>query len=214
MKLRLIGTREHIDLRLGPELYPGDPVERLLRRASSSPRIDSGSSVHYGEQRLLQHRNGRRIHDRRQRLRQAKRLRQGNASTTDVTSGLVQRLAQTQVAVAGRRALRRRTRYSRCFALCRQWRLGTLLRLLLLRSRQRRLVLHQSPSNWAGAGGTSFTSPILAGIQALVVQKWGRQGNPNPIYYKIAHAEYGTKAHPPATLRSAKASAPVAFSTT
>src|SRR5208282_2149198 len=43
-----------------------------------------------------------------------------------------------------------------------------------------------APSNWAGAGGTSFSSPIFAGIQALVNQKWGRQGNPNPVYYKIA----------------------------
>lgn len=48
-----------------------------------------------------------------------------------------------------------------------------------------------APSTWAGAGGTSFSSPILAGMQALVNQKWGRQGNPNPIYYKIAAAEYG-----------------------
>jgi subtilase family serine protease len=49
-----------------------------------------------------------------------------------------------------------------------------------------------APSTWSGAGGTSFSSPILAGMQALVNQKWGRQGNPNPIYYKIAAAEYGT----------------------
>ena len=49
------------------------------------------------------------------------------------------------------------------------------------------------PSGWSGAGGTSFSSPILAGIQALVTQKWGRQGNPNPIYYKIAAAEYGAR---------------------
>jgi subtilase family serine protease len=52
---------------------------------------------------------------------------------------------------------------------------------------------NQSPKNWAGAGGTSFSSPIMAGIQALVNQKWGRQGNPNPVYYKIAKAEYGAK---------------------
>ncbi len=50
-----------------------------------------------------------------------------------------------------------------------------------------------APENWAGAGGTSFSSPIMAGMQALVNQKWGRQGNPNPVYYKIARAEYGTK---------------------
>ena len=31
----------------------------------------------------------------------------------------------------------------------------------------------------------------MAGMQALVNQKWGKQGNPNPTYYKIAAAEYG-----------------------
>jgi len=45
-----------------------------------------------------------------------------------------------------------------------------------------------APSNWAGAGGTSFSAPILAGIQAIVNQKYGPQGNPNPIYYRIAAA--------------------------
>jgi subtilase family serine protease len=48
-----------------------------------------------------------------------------------------------------------------------------------------------APSGWSGAGGTSFASPILAGIQALVTEKWGRQGNPNPVYYAIAASEYG-----------------------
>jgi subtilase family serine protease len=44
-----------------------------------------------------------------------------------------------------------------------------------------------SPAGWSGAGGTSFSSPILAGIQALVNQKMGgAQGNPNPVYYKLA----------------------------
>jgi subtilase family serine protease len=44
-----------------------------------------------------------------------------------------------------------------------------------------------APINWAGAGGTSFASPIMAGIQALVNQKMGgAQGNPNPVYYKLA----------------------------
>jgi len=43
------------------------------------------------------------------------------------------------------------------------------------------------PGRWSGAGGTSFSSPILAGIQALVNQKMGGpQGNPNPVYYKLA----------------------------
>jgi hypothetical protein len=49
-----------------------------------------------------------------------------------------------------------------------------------------------SPINWSGAGGTSFASPIWAGIQALVNQYTGaRQGNPNPALYKIGAAEYG-----------------------
>ncbi len=48
-----------------------------------------------------------------------------------------------------------------------------------------------APDTWPGFGGTSFASPIMAGIQALVNQKHGRQGNPNPTYYAIANAEYG-----------------------
>jgi subtilase family serine protease len=48
------------------------------------------------------------------------------------------------------------------------------------------------PTNWSGAGGTSFASPIMAGIQALVNQKMGaRQGNPNSVYYQLAATEYG-----------------------
>lgn len=44
-----------------------------------------------------------------------------------------------------------------------------------------------APVYWGGAGGTSFASPIMAGIQALVNQKVGSaQGNPNPVYYKLA----------------------------
>lgn len=50
-----------------------------------------------------------------------------------------------------------------------------------------------APSTWSGAGGTSFASPILAAIQAIVNQKTGsRWGNPNPTYYKLAAAEYGS----------------------
>jgi subtilase family serine protease len=44
-----------------------------------------------------------------------------------------------------------------------------------------------TPEFWPGGGGTSFASPIMAGIQALVNQKMGgAQGNPNPVYYKLA----------------------------
>ena len=49
------------------------------------------------------------------------------------------------------------------------------------------------PNDWPGFGGTSVSSPILAGIQALVNQKTGaRQGNPNPVYYSLAATEYGS----------------------
>ena len=42
-------------------------------------------------------------------------------------------------------------------------------------------------------GGTSFTAPQLASIQALINQKaGGPQGNPDPIYYKLAKLEFGT----------------------
>ena len=49
-----------------------------------------------------------------------------------------------------------------------------------------------APSNWAGAGGTSFSSPIMAGIQALVNQNaGGAQGNPNYVYYSLAASTPG-----------------------
>jgi subtilase family serine protease len=48
------------------------------------------------------------------------------------------------------------------------------------------------PSSWAGFGGTSVSSPIMAGIQALINQKTGsRWGNPNTTYYSLANAEFG-----------------------
>lgn len=43
------------------------------------------------------------------------------------------------------------------------------------------------PSTWAGGGGTSFATPIMAGIQALINQRaGGAQGNPNYVYYQLA----------------------------
>jgi subtilase family serine protease len=48
--------------------------------------------------------------------------------------------------------------------------------------------------NW---GGTSFASPIMAGIQALVNQNAGaRQGNPNFRLYQLAAKEYGPSGSP------------------
>jgi subtilase family serine protease len=46
------------------------------------------------------------------------------------------------------------------------------------------------------AGGTSFASPALAGIFALITQKYGRQGNPDPGFYALAAKEYGTQDSP------------------
>ena len=44
------------------------------------------------------------------------------------------------------------------------------------------------------AGGTSFATPAMAGIQALINQKMGaNQGNPNYTLYKLAGAEQGAK---------------------
>jgi subtilase family serine protease len=44
-----------------------------------------------------------------------------------------------------------------------------------------------SPSTWSGFGGTSVSSPVMAGIQALINQKMGKsQGNPNPRLYSLA----------------------------
>ncbi len=49
-----------------------------------------------------------------------------------------------------------------------------------------------APSGWLEAGGTSFSSPIMAAIQSLVNQATGKSwGNPNPTYYSLAAAEYG-----------------------
>jgi len=48
-----------------------------------------------------------------------------------------------------------------------------------------------APSTWAGFGGTSVSSPIMAAIQALINQHTGsRWGNPNTVYYSLANTEY------------------------
>ena len=52
------------------------------------------------------------------------------------------------------------------------------------------------PSTWPGAGGTSFASPIMAGIQAVINQALGVKnvGNPNPVYYQIGQNQYNASA--------------------
>jgi subtilase family serine protease len=48
-------------------------------------------------------------------------------------------------------------------------------------------------STWKLVGGTSVGTPLMAAIQALVNEKWSiRAGNPNPTYYSIAKAEFGS----------------------
>jgi hypothetical protein len=49
------------------------------------------------------------------------------------------------------------------------------------------------PVNWTFDGGTSLSSPIMAGIQSMVNQATGgeRQGNPNFLYYLLAASQYG-----------------------
>jgi subtilase family serine protease len=50
-----------------------------------------------------------------------------------------------------------------------------------------------STPTWSGFGGTSFAAPMMAAVQALVNQKWStREGNPDPIYYELANAEFGS----------------------
>jgi subtilase family serine protease len=50
-----------------------------------------------------------------------------------------------------------------------------------------------NPATWAGFGGTSVSSPIWAGIQALVNQKTGQSwGNSNTVLYALGNAEYGS----------------------
>jgi subtilase family serine protease len=51
-----------------------------------------------------------------------------------------------------------------------------------------------APEHWPSGNGTSFSTSIMAGFQALVNQKTGeRQGNPNPVYYALANTEYGSQ---------------------
>ena len=46
-------------------------------------------------------------------------------------------------------------------------------------------------SGWSSAGGTSFATHIVAGIQALVNQSTGEpQGNPNFVYYALAQQQF------------------------
>lgn len=54
------------------------------------------------------------------------------------------------------------------------------------------VACNTGPQNWPRAGGTSFATPIMAGIQALINQKMGgRQGNPDIPLYILARREFG-----------------------
>lgn len=50
------------------------------------------------------------------------------------------------------------------------------------------------PGDWDGVGGTSVSSPIWAGLQALVNQRTKTSwGNPNPVLYTLARNQYNTE---------------------
>jgi len=49
-------------------------------------------------------------------------------------------------------------------------------------------VILNGQLNWYG--GTSVASPCMAGIAALIVQKYGRQGNLNPTLYRLGSTQF------------------------
>jgi subtilase family serine protease len=58
------------------------------------------------------------------------------------------------------------------------------------------------------AGGTSFTAPQFASIQALINQKaGGRQGNPDPVFYSLYKTEFGMASSPNGNLAACNATA-------
>ena len=48
-----------------------------------------------------------------------------------------------------------------------------------------------STQTFLGVGGTSASTPAMAGIMAIVNQKYGRQGNANPTLYRLAASAAG-----------------------
>jgi subtilase family serine protease len=79
-----------------------------------------------------------------------------------------------------------------------------------------------APSGWSGFGGTSVSSPIMAGIQALIDQYVGtttngvgaKQGNPNYVYYALANSEYGASGSSTCNSDSSPASSCVFYDVT
>ena len=53
-------------------------------------------------------------------------------------------------------------------------------------------MLVYSQGAMATTGGTSAASPSFAGVMALVVQKYGRQGNANTKLYQLGNAQYSS----------------------
>jgi subtilase family serine protease len=51
-------------------------------------------------------------------------------------------------------------------------------------------MLVYSQGAMATTGGTSASSPSFAGVMALIVQKYGRQGNANTTLYQLGNAQY------------------------
>ncbi len=53
-------------------------------------------------------------------------------------------------------------------------------------------MLVYTQGSMATTGGTSAASPSFAGVMALIVQKYGRQGNANTVLYQLGTAQYGS----------------------
>ncbi len=52
------------------------------------------------------------------------------------------------------------------------------------------LTVVNNSTSLSAFGGTSASSPALAGIMAMVVQRFGPQGNPNPRFYELGAAQF------------------------
>jgi subtilase family serine protease len=62
-----------------------------------------------------------------------------------------------------------------------------------------------------GGGGTSFAAPAMAGIQALIDQKFGRQGNANYVYYALAARQFAKRGSADCNASSTKGKLPAGF---
>ena len=209
---------EYRDLRLGPLVRAGDPLERLLRRAHCS-RPRPATRTPYGTSGFCNSSTGA------QQLTTGVRAAAARAAAPP---GLPRPAGSSAAAATATRSQRGSrsspaSRTTAC-AICPTCRCspptacgGTTMCFATptrATSFMWRDPLHlRRQADGLGGGGTSFASPILAGIQALVNQAaGGPQGNPNPVYYTFAARQAASGS--PATPAMATRSPPAACSTT